>query len=131
MRGRRATIIGLGHFGGGVATARWLARQGAEVTVTDRADEQTLADSLAALCGEPIARFHLGGHREADFRRADLVVVNPAVRPGIRFLEIARDSGACLTSEIELLLDACPARIVGVTGSNGKSTTAAMTAAIL
>ncbi|HUT93825.1 MAG TPA: UDP-N-acetylmuramoyl-L-alanine--D-glutamate ligase [Thermoguttaceae bacterium] len=123
--------MGLGHFGGGVSAARWLARQGAEVTVTDRADEHALADSLAALCDEPIARFHLGGHREADFRHTDLVVVNPAVRPGSRFLEIARDSGACLTSEIELFLDACPARIVGVTGSNGKSTTAAMTAAIL
>ena len=131
MRGRRATIIGLGHFGGGVATARWLARQGAEVTVTDRADEQTLADSLAALRDEPIARFHLGGHREADFRQTDLVVVNPAVRPGNRFLEIAREAGVPLTSEPELFLEACPARVIGVTGSNGKSTTAAMTAAIL
>ncbi len=123
--------MGLGHFGGGVAAARWLARRGAEVTVTDRADERALADSLAALRDEPIARFHLGGHREADFRHTDLVVVNPAVRPGSRFLEIAREAGVSLTSEIELLLQACPARIVGVTGSNGKSTTAAMTAAIL
>jgi len=123
--------MGLGHFGGGVAAARWLARQGAEVTVTDRADERALADSLAALRDEPIARFHLGGHREADFRHTDLVVVNPAVRPGSRFLEIAREAGVSLTSEIELLLQACPARIVGVTGSNGKSTAAAMTAAIL
>jgi UDP-N-acetylmuramoylalanine--D-glutamate ligase len=129
--GRRATIMGLGHFGGGQAAARWLARQGAVVTVTDLADETTLAAALASLKGEPIAAFHLGGHQEEDFRRADLVVVNPAVRPGNPFLQIAVDCGARLSSEIELFLGACAARLIGVTGSNGKSTTAAMTAAIL
>ena len=48
-RGWRATVMGLGHFGGGVAAARWLARQGAIVTVSDVADEKALADSLAQL----------------------------------------------------------------------------------
>jgi len=129
--GQRVTIMGLGHFGGGARAARWLARRGAEVTVTDLADETVLADSLAALADAPIARFHLGGHREADFREADLVVVNPAVRPDSPFLALARESAVRLTSEIELFLEACPARIIGVTGSNGKSTTAAMIAAIL
>lgn len=123
--------MGLGHFGGGVNAARWLARQGAVVTVTDLADETALADSLTALESEPIAQWQLGGHREEHFRGAELVVVNPAVRPGSRFVQIARDSGAQLTSEIELFVEACPAPIIGVTGSNGKSTTAAMIATIL
>jgi len=131
FRNRRVTVMGLGHFGGGVSAARWLARQGAVVTVSDTADEAVLADSLAAFNGEPIAEFHLGGHREDDFRRAEWVVVNPAVRPNHPLLQVARDSAARLTSEMELFLDACPAKIIGVTGSNGKSTTAAMTAAIL
>ncbi len=123
--------MGLGHFGGGVAAARWLAGQGARVTVTDLADEHVLADSLAQLADLPIAAYHLGGHREDDFRSADAVVVNPAVRPGNPYVEIARNAGAQITTEIEMFIRACPARIVGVTGSNGKSTTAAMTAAIL
>jgi len=129
--GRRATIMGLGQFGGGAAAARWLARQGAAVTVTDLADEQRLAGALEELAGVPIGALHLGAHREEDFRRTDLVVVNPAVRPDNPFLAAARDAGARLTSELELFLESCPARIVGVTGSNGKSTTAAMTAAAL
>lgn len=66
FRGLRVTIMGLGHFGGGREAARWLARQGARVTVTDLADEESLADSLEALRGEPIEQFHLGGHREED-----------------------------------------------------------------
>jgi UDP-N-acetylmuramoylalanine--D-glutamate ligase len=123
--------MGLGHFGGGSAAARWLAAQGALVTVTDQADEHALADSLSRLAGRPIRAVHLGGHREEDFRGADLVVVNPAVRPGNPFVELAARSGARITTEIELFMEACPGRMIGVTGSNGKSTTAAMTAAIL
>ena len=130
IAGRRVTLMGLGHFGGGVAAARWLAAAGAKVTVTDTAPASALADSLAALSGAAIAAYHLGGHLEDDFRQADLVVVNPAVRPDNPFVKIAISCGVATTSEIELFLDACPARIVGVTGSNGKSTTAAMTAAI-
>ena len=75
-----------GGSGGGVAAARWLARQGAVVTITDLADKHVLADSLAALDGVPVAAIHLAGHREEDFRTADWVVVNPAVRPGNRLL---------------------------------------------
>ena len=129
--GKPVTVMGLGHFGGGVAAARWLAGQGARVTVTDLADQKVLADSLAELTEVPIAAFHLGGHQEDDFRNADAVVVNPAVRPGNPYVEIARNAGARITTEIEMFIRECPARIVGVTGSNGKSTTAAMTAAIL
>ena len=123
--------MGLGHFGGGAAAARWLASQGAIVTVTDLADETTLAAALQSLAAVPIAAFHLSGHREEDFCRADLVVVNPAVRPKNAWLAIARENGVRLTTEIDLFLDACPAASIGVTGSNGKSTTAAMIAAIL
>ncbi len=79
----------------------------------------------------PIAALHLGGHQEADFREADLLVVNPAVRPTNPWLGIARQNGIPLTTEIDLFLQHCSAETIGVTGSNGKSTTAAMIAAIL
>ena len=103
-RGQRATVMGLGHFGGGAAAARWLAAQGAIVTVTDLADEKILAPATESLADVPIAAFHLGGHREEDFRQADLVVVNPAVRPKNPWLAIARENGARLTTEIDLFL---------------------------
>ena len=123
--------MGLGHFGGGAAAARWLATRGAIVTVTDLADEKVLAPALESLAHLPIAAFHLAGHCEEDFRQADLIVVNPAVRRENPWLAIARQNGTRLTTEIELFLEACPAASIGVTGSNGKSTTAAMIAAIL
>lgn len=131
LTGQRVILMGLGRHGGGVAAARWLAAQGAQVTVTDLRDATALADSLAALNGVPIANWRLAGHRDADFTATDLVVVNPAVRPDSRFVAAARAAGVRVTSEIELFLDRCPATVIGVTGSNGKSTTAAMIAAIL
>jgi UDP-N-acetylmuramoylalanine--D-glutamate ligase len=127
----RATIMGLGRHGGGLGAARCLARRGARVTITDLADEASLAEPLAQLRGLPVHALHLGGHDEADFRQADLVIVNPAVPHGHPLLEVARRAGARLSSEIELLLAACRAPVFGLTGSVGKSTTSAMTAAIL
>ena len=123
--------MGLGHFGGGAAAARWLAEQGARVTLTDLATADELARTLHALGDVTPAAVHLGGHREDDFRSAEMIVVNPAVRPDNPMLKIARRRGARLATEIELFMEACPARIIGVTGSNGKSTTAAMIAAVL
>ncbi|MBX3414429.1 MAG: UDP-N-acetylmuramoyl-L-alanine--D-glutamate ligase [Pirellulales bacterium] len=131
VRGKRVTVMGLGRHGGGVAVARYLAERGAIVTVTDRAAAAALRESFEALSGVPLADVFVGGHRERDFRSAEIVVVNPAVRPDHPLVLLAADSGAVLTSEIVLFADACPGKIVGVTGSNGKSTTAAMTAAIL
>src|SRR6516164_10134530 len=108
LRNRRVTVLGLGRHGGGVAAARYCAEAGAIVTVTDLADRGTLSESLAALTDVPIAKYVLGEHREEDFQTAEVVVVNPAVKPGNRFVEIARRAAARITSEIELFLDACP-----------------------
>jgi UDP-N-acetylmuramoylalanine--D-glutamate ligase len=128
--GRRVTVMGLGRHGGGVAAARFLAQRGARVTISDVAERAALAESLAALDGVPIERIRLGPHDPTDFD-ADFVVVNPAVRPDQVCLAIARAAGARLISETELFLEHCPARVIGVTGSNGKSTTCSMLSAIL
>ncbi len=129
--GHTIVVLGLGRFGGGVGAARWLCEQGAHVIVTDRASEDQLADSLYQLRDWDI-EFHLGGHPTELLRDASMLVVNPAVnRRENPFVEAARNAGLRMTSEIELFVQRCPARIVGVTGSVGKSTTAAMIAEVL
>jgi UDP-N-acetylmuramoylalanine--D-glutamate ligase len=129
--GRRVTLMGLGRHGGGVGAAKYLAAAGARLTISELAGADELAESLAALRGLPIHAVHCGGHDPRDFVETDCVVVNPAVRPDHPLLPLARASGARITSEIELFLDVCPARVIGVTGSNGKSTTATMLHEIL
>ncbi len=128
--GRRATVLGLGSHGGGAAAARFLAQRGAHVTITDLADEDRLADAIRTLDDVPIHRWCFGRHEPGDICDASLLVVNPAVRPRHPLVARARSRGAEVTSEIELFLRRCPACVIGVTGSSGKSTTAAMIAAM-
>jgi UDP-N-acetylmuramoylalanine--D-glutamate ligase len=131
LRNEKVTIMGLGRHGGGVAAARFCAEAGARVTVTDLASASDLADSIAALANVPIEKFTLGQHCQADFESSDVIVVNPAVKPSNPLVEMAKQPGATITSEIELFLNNCPARVIGITGTVGKTTTAAMLAAIL
>jgi UDP-N-acetylmuramoylalanine--D-glutamate ligase len=130
LRERKVTVMGLGRFGGGLGAARFLVAQGARVTVTDLKSAEQLSDSVAALTGLPL-ELHLGGHNENDFRQADLVVVSPAVPKTSALLAVARDAGIPITSEMNLFLERCPAPVVAVTGSAGKSTTASLLALAL
>jgi UDP-N-acetylmuramoylalanine--D-glutamate ligase len=127
----KVTVMGLGRFGGGLGAVRFLTARGARVTVTDLLEADHLSESLSQLAGCPVEAFHLGGHLDEDFDDADLVVVNPAVPPTSPFLARARKAGALLTSEMSLFWQFNRSRTIGVTGSNGKSTTTAMTHAIL
>lgn len=130
LQDRRVLVMGLGRFGGGVGVTRWLCGQGARVTVTDQAGADSLAESLAQLAGLDVT-LRLGGHDEADLAGCDLLVVNPAVAESSPFLRAARGRGVALTTEINLFLSRCAAPVVGITGSVGKSTTTAMTGAVL
>ena len=130
LAGKRVTVVGLGRFGGGVGVTRWLCGQRARVTVSDKAGAEDLADSLAKLDGLDVS-LHLGGHEESDFLEADLLVVNPAVPRDMPLLIAAQRAGVLRTSEINLFLERCGSRVVGITGSVGKSTTTAMAGEIL
>ena len=129
--------MGLGRFGGGLGVTRWLAAQGAEVVVTDLEPEERLRESVAALrpmVESGAVRLRLGGHNVSDFTACDLVVANPAVpRPwDNRFLRSARAAKIPITTEIELVAESLDrGRVIGVTGSMGKSTTAALIAHVL
>lgn len=129
--GVRVLVVGLGRFGGGVGVTRWLAEQGAAVTVTDQAAEESLRASLEAIADLPVKTV-LGGHAACDLGAFNLVVINPAVdkRKSPFFREIAA-RGVPWTTEVNLFLERCPARVIGVTGSYGKSTTCAMLTAVL
>jgi UDP-N-acetylmuramoylalanine--D-glutamate ligase len=118
LRGKKALVMGLGLNGGGVESARFLARRGATVTATDLRDESALAPSIQALEGLPI-RFVLGRHEMEDFERADIVVKNPAVKADSPYLARARR----IETDISLFLMECEAPILAVTGSKGKSST--------
>jgi len=118
--------MGLGLHGGGLQSARFLLKRGAEVTVTDLRDEKTLAPSIEELdkiCLElkrQSVRYVLGRHDIDDFKKADIVIKNPGVKPDSLFLQAAKHT----ETDISLFLKESKARLFAVTGSKGKSGTA-------
>jgi UDP-N-acetylmuramoylalanine--D-glutamate ligase len=132
VNGKRVTVMGLGLVGGGVGVARYLAMHGAVVTVTDMRDESTLRDSMALLDDLPVS-FHLGGHDIRDFTSegADIVIRNPGVPYNSPYLLAAHDDGVPVEMEMSLFFRACPAQILGVTGTKGKTTVSSLCGEIM
>jgi UDP-N-acetylmuramoylalanine--D-glutamate ligase len=123
LAGKRVVVLGLARQG--VAMARFLARAGAQVTVSDLKTKAELADSLAALADLPV-RYALGGHPMSLLRGTDLICVSGGVPLDIPLLVEARRKGIPLASDAQLFLERCPATIIGITGSAGKTTTTAL-----
>jgi UDP-N-acetylmuramoylalanine--D-glutamate ligase len=121
--GQRALVIGLAREG--VDLARFLTSHGASVTVTDLKPADQLSDALAQLDGAPIT-YRLGGHSSTDLDQIDVVYASPGVPPEHMLLRAARERGIRLSSLVELFFALCPAPIVGITGSAGKSTTTSL-----
>jgi UDP-N-acetylmuramoylalanine--D-glutamate ligase len=121
LSGKRATVMGLGSFGGGIAAANYLAVHGAAVTVSDQKNEAELAASIQRL--DSRIELCLGGHDWSHFEDADIVVLNPAIAPRNEYIQRLDATEKWLTSEIELFCQLNPGRVIAVTGSNGKSTT--------
>ncbi len=123
LRGKRATIVGLGIEG--VALARYLVAQGAQVTVSDSKSEATLEENLHLIAGLPV-QLSLGQNRIEDTTEADIVFVSQGVPLGIPALAAAKARGIPFSSATKLFMERCRAPIVGITGSAGKSTTTAL-----
>jgi UDP-N-acetylmuramoylalanine--D-glutamate ligase len=121
--GMRVTVMGLGIHGGGLASALFFARRGAQVTVTDLRSQEILREPIAQLGGYPV-RYVLERHDEADFAGADIVIKNPAVPPSSPFLQVARRAGVAVETDLSVFLSLARNPILAVTGSKGKSTTA-------
>ena len=131
FKNSRVLIMGLGAFGGGADSAAFAAAAGAKVTVTDLAAEEKLTHAIEQLKDYKNIEYRLAGHNPSDFQNCDYLIVNPAVPPDSKFIEIARRAGAQITSQIEIFFNLSPSTIVAITGSNGKSTTAAVAAHLL
>lgn len=126
LQGRRVVVVGAGRSGR-AAAALCLAR-GARVTLSDSRDAAAVRPTLGELATR--CTLELGGHRAETLRAAELVVVSPGVPP-LPELDAAEASGVPVIGELELAYRFVRAPIVGITGSNGKSTTTKLVGEIL
>ncbi len=129
------TVLVVGAARSGIAAAGFLLATGARVVLTDVKERESLAASLDPLIalarssGELV--LELGGHSSASFRRCDLVVVSPGVPMALPFLEESRKAGTPVIGEVELASRHLKGKIIGITGSNGKTTTTSLVADLL
>ncbi|GAB4155147.1 MAG: UDP-N-acetylmuramoyl-L-alanine--D-glutamate ligase [Planctomycetota bacterium] len=122
----RALVHGLGRFGGNREAIRFLHRRGVRVRVCDRSAGADLDESRRFLANLRDVDWQLGREDPALLDGVDLLVVNPAVPDEHPLLAAARARGIEITQEINLFLDSYPGKVIGVTGTNGKSTTSVL-----
>lgn len=126
--GQHILILGLGDSG--LATARWLAHRGADLRVADTnpapANLQRLLQAL------PDVNVTLGEFVAADFLWADRIIISPGVPLAHKLIQDAIHSGIAVWGDVELFSQALPttAKVIAITGSNGKSTVTSMVAAM-
>jgi UDP-N-acetylmuramoylalanine--D-glutamate ligase len=128
LQDKRVLVVGLGKSG--VASALFLKSHGARVTVSDTKPPDQLKDEIPILLDNGIA-VETGGHGERTFQGQDLIVVSPGVPVDAPPLVQARALGEKVIGEIELAAQAFPGSIIGITGSNGKTTTTTLAGEIV
>ena len=128
LRSKRVLVVGLARTG--VATSLFCAARGAAVTATDSRTENEIGAEIAKL-REAGVTLELGGHQEKTFLAQELIIPSPGVPADAPLLQSARAKGITIWSEIELAYRFLKGRLIGITGSNGKTTTTSLVDHIL
>jgi UDP-N-acetylmuramoylalanine--D-glutamate ligase len=126
LAGKKVLVFGFGRQG--KALARWLPTVGAEVAVTDSRSARELGLRRRDYPG---VRFHLGRHPEEVLIGARCICVSGGVPLDLPILQLARKRGIPFSNDAQLFLERCPAPVIGITGSAGKTTTSALVAKIV
>ncbi len=120
---KNVVVVGAGKSGR--ALCRFFSSRAAHVTLSDRRAREEIED-LETLSHLPI-RYDLGAHDIALFRSADLIVLSPGVPETIAPVQAAREQGVEIVGEIEIAVREITAPMIGITGTNGKSTVTTLT----
>ena len=123
------TALVVGAARSGVALANHLRGNGERVRLTDRRAESELAETIAQLPAG--VELRVGGYDDSVLEGVQAVYASPGVPWDSDLLNRARERGIPVSSEIDLFLRLCPGTVVGITGTNGKTTTTALTGTVL
>ena len=128
LKGQKVTVLGIGVSN--TPLIQMLLRAGAKVTACDKRGREDFDGRIEAL--ESLgAVVHLGEGYLDYLEGQDVIFRTPGLRPDVPQLMAARERGSVLTSEMEVFFQVCPCPIIGVTGSDGKTTTTTIIAGLL
>ena len=128
LKGKKVLVVGLGRSG--IAATRFLLEQGARVAVTDQKGEEALREALRLFSGTSV-EWQLATDRPEVFEKRELICVSPGVPGNHPGLARARRRRIPIYGEMGLAAEFLKSDVVAVTGTNGKSTTATLIAALL
>jgi UDP-N-acetylmuramoylalanine--D-glutamate ligase len=117
---KNVLVVGLGESG--LAAAKWLVRQGSQVTVSEKRKKTDFNKDVIADLLRSGVKLEFGGHRIKTFLESDLIIVSPGISLDIKPLSQARGQGVPVIGEIELASRYLKTPCIAVTGTNGKST---------
>lgn len=120
LKDKRVLVVGLARSG--VSMVHFLTENGAQVTVSDHKSKAELSTSLEQIDGLNV-QLDLGGHTPKVFLAQDLIILSPGVPPNLKIFDYARSNGVTVTGEFEFATWFIKEPIIGITGTNGKSTT--------
>ena len=126
FKNKKITVMGIGLHGGGVGTVKFLVAQGAKVIATDLRTKEQLGASLEKLKGLKNIQYVLGHHRMEDFSKVDMVIKNPAAPWSDKHIKFALENKVPVEMDSSLFFKLCKNKIIGVTGTKGKTTTATL-----
>lgn len=130
LKNKKVLLVGLGILGGGLATAKYLLKKGAKLTITDLRSRQELQPIINKLPNN--IRYFLGNNPEEELKKADIIILNPAVSafsPIVKKLkELKKEYYNDYKFFLKNLEETNPnAKIIGITGTRGKTTTSTWT----
>jgi len=120
IKSKRVAVLGIGISN--TPLIKYLCALGVDVTAFDMAEQDKLASFIKELEGLDV-KYVLGNDYLSGLKGFDVIFKTPKVRYDIPQLVSERERGAWVTSEMEVFVDLCPAKIIGITGSDGKTTT--------
>ncbi|MBR1442238.1 MAG: UDP-N-acetylmuramoyl-L-alanine--D-glutamate ligase, partial [Firmicutes bacterium] len=126
--GKKIIISGMARSG--ISAAKLLKKFGADVTVQDAKEREKLKSEAEKLEKEGI-KTYLGKNPDDIISDFDILVMSPGVPCDLDFVKKAREAGVEVTGEIEVASSVCDSPIIGITGTNGKTTTTALTGEIV
>src|SRR3990167_7904559 len=125
FKNRRVLIVGLGFQGGGVCMARFFAKLGAIVKVTDLKTKEELASSLEQIKDLNVS-YTLGKHELNDFLNTDYIFKGPSIPWDNEYLTQAQNKGIPVDMEVAFTFEYLSCKTIGITGTRGKTTTTEM-----
>jgi UDP-N-acetylmuramoylalanine--D-glutamate ligase len=132
LKNKKVTVMGIGLHGGSKNMIKWLLEEGAQVLATDIKKEVDLKATLKELEKFKNLKIVAGHHRPEDFKKADLIIKNPTVPWSNKYIQIALKNKIPIEMDSSIFMKEVKTdKIIGVTGTKGKTTTASLIAKIL